>query len=244
MESGFSQADVASWAYTGTGVYEGKPKVEDLRLIANLYPESDPPRRKQGRRHQVASPISRASASRSTSRAPARWSMRACILARLRHDREGHQARIPEAEPGGRQAARTARSTPSSSSAAIRPAPSPSSPRRRRHRTRADRRRRRSTSCATQYKFFARTRSPPAPTRTSGGQDARGRRAVGRPRPSSPTSSSTRSPRRSGATRPAPRSTPATPRARSSEGDARSPGVGIPLHPGAEKFYKEAGLLK
>ena len=22
------------------------------------------------------------------------------------------------------------------------------------------------------------------------------------------------------------------------------PGVGIPLHPGAEKFYKEAGLLK
>lgn len=39
-ESGFSQADVAAWAYTGTGLYEGKPKVEDLRLIANLYPES------------------------------------------------------------------------------------------------------------------------------------------------------------------------------------------------------------
>jgi TRAP transporter TAXI family solute receptor len=40
LESGFSQADVATWAYTGTGVYDGKPKVAGLRLIANLYPES------------------------------------------------------------------------------------------------------------------------------------------------------------------------------------------------------------
>jgi TRAP transporter TAXI family solute receptor len=40
MESGFTQSDVAFWAYTGTGVYEGKPKVPDLRLIANLYPET------------------------------------------------------------------------------------------------------------------------------------------------------------------------------------------------------------
>lgn len=39
-ESGFSQADVAYWAYTGSGTFEGKPKVTDLRLIANLYPES------------------------------------------------------------------------------------------------------------------------------------------------------------------------------------------------------------
>jgi len=39
-ESGFTQSDVAFWAYTGTGVYEGKPKVADLRLIANLYPET------------------------------------------------------------------------------------------------------------------------------------------------------------------------------------------------------------
>src|SRR5262249_30548500 len=28
MESGFSQADINYWAYTGTGLYEGKPKVE------------------------------------------------------------------------------------------------------------------------------------------------------------------------------------------------------------------------
>ena len=40
MESGFSQSDVATWAFTGTGVFEGKPKVSDLRMIANLYPES------------------------------------------------------------------------------------------------------------------------------------------------------------------------------------------------------------
>ena len=26
MESGFTQSDVAYWAYTGTGIYEGKPK--------------------------------------------------------------------------------------------------------------------------------------------------------------------------------------------------------------------------
>ncbi len=40
MESGFSQADVTTWAYTGTGIYQGKPKVEELRAIANLYPET------------------------------------------------------------------------------------------------------------------------------------------------------------------------------------------------------------
>ena len=40
LESGFSQADVATWAQKGTGIYEGKPNVPDLRLIANLDPES------------------------------------------------------------------------------------------------------------------------------------------------------------------------------------------------------------
>lgn len=40
MESGFSQSDVATWAYTGTGIFEGKPKIADLRAIANLYPET------------------------------------------------------------------------------------------------------------------------------------------------------------------------------------------------------------
>ncbi|VDC24460.1 TAXI family TRAP transporter solute-binding subunit [Pseudogemmobacter humi] len=40
IESGFSQSDVAYWAWTGTGVWEGQPAVEELRAIANLYPES------------------------------------------------------------------------------------------------------------------------------------------------------------------------------------------------------------
>jgi TRAP transporter TAXI family solute receptor len=40
LESGFSQADVATWAQTDTGIYEGKPGVPGLRLIATLYPES------------------------------------------------------------------------------------------------------------------------------------------------------------------------------------------------------------
>jgi len=40
LEAGFSQSDVAYWAQTGTGLWDGKTPVEKLRLIANLYPES------------------------------------------------------------------------------------------------------------------------------------------------------------------------------------------------------------
>ena len=40
MESGFAQADVAAWAYTGTGLWAGRGKIETLRAIGNLYPES------------------------------------------------------------------------------------------------------------------------------------------------------------------------------------------------------------
>lgn len=38
-ESGLAQSDVAYWAYTGTGVFDGKDKLDKLRFIANLYPE-------------------------------------------------------------------------------------------------------------------------------------------------------------------------------------------------------------
>ena len=77
MESGFSQADINAWAYTGTGIYEGKPKIEELRVIANLYPESVHVVVKKGAKIKIARRSRRASASRSTSRARARWSMRA-----------------------------------------------------------------------------------------------------------------------------------------------------------------------
>ncbi len=40
LELGFSQSDVATWAQAGTGIWEGQPAVEKLRAIANLYPES------------------------------------------------------------------------------------------------------------------------------------------------------------------------------------------------------------
>ena len=38
-QSGFVQSDVAYWAYTGTGIYEGRGKIEALRAITNLYSE-------------------------------------------------------------------------------------------------------------------------------------------------------------------------------------------------------------
>ena len=40
LESAFVQSDIAYWAYSGTGIYEGRPKIDSLRAIANLYPES------------------------------------------------------------------------------------------------------------------------------------------------------------------------------------------------------------
>jgi hypothetical protein len=40
LEAGFTQSDVAYWAYTGTGTFAGKRKATGLRLIATLYPES------------------------------------------------------------------------------------------------------------------------------------------------------------------------------------------------------------
>ena len=39
-QSGFTQSDVAYWAFNASGIYEGRPKVDVLRAIANLYPES------------------------------------------------------------------------------------------------------------------------------------------------------------------------------------------------------------
>lgn len=37
--SGFAQSDVAFWAYTGTGTMEGKPPAKNLRTIAALFEE-------------------------------------------------------------------------------------------------------------------------------------------------------------------------------------------------------------
>ena len=40
MQSALVQSDIAYWAYSGTGLYQGKPPVTTLRTIARLYPES------------------------------------------------------------------------------------------------------------------------------------------------------------------------------------------------------------
>lgn len=39
LNSGFAQSDVAYWAYSGTGTFEGQEPMRDLRVIAALYPE-------------------------------------------------------------------------------------------------------------------------------------------------------------------------------------------------------------
>lgn len=38
-ESGLAQSDVAFWGFNGTGVFDGKPKLDKLRFLASLYPE-------------------------------------------------------------------------------------------------------------------------------------------------------------------------------------------------------------
>jgi len=40
LDSGFVQADVAFWAYKGMGLFEDDGRIENLRAIANLYPEA------------------------------------------------------------------------------------------------------------------------------------------------------------------------------------------------------------
>jgi len=40
FESGFSQADISYWAYKGEGIFAARGPVQNLRTIANLFPES------------------------------------------------------------------------------------------------------------------------------------------------------------------------------------------------------------
>ena len=40
LESGLGQADVAYWAHSGTGIFKTRGAVAELRTIANLFPES------------------------------------------------------------------------------------------------------------------------------------------------------------------------------------------------------------
>jgi len=40
VEAGLVQSDVAYWAYSGTGIFAGKPPATKLRFLARLYPEA------------------------------------------------------------------------------------------------------------------------------------------------------------------------------------------------------------
>ncbi len=40
LESGLAQADVTYWAYQGTGLYAGREKIRGINAIASLYPET------------------------------------------------------------------------------------------------------------------------------------------------------------------------------------------------------------
>lgn len=40
LEAGLAQSDVVEWAYAGTEIFEEKGKLSGLRAVANLYPES------------------------------------------------------------------------------------------------------------------------------------------------------------------------------------------------------------
>ena len=74
-QSGFVQSDIAYWAYNGTGIYSGRPKVDVLRAIANLYPESIQLVVRKGSGIKSVPDLRGRKRCRSTSRARARWSM-------------------------------------------------------------------------------------------------------------------------------------------------------------------------
>ena len=74
LEAGFTQSDVAHWAYSGTGTFDGKPKAQDLRLIATLYPESIHLVARKGLRHQDGGRPARQARLDGRTRLQARWS--------------------------------------------------------------------------------------------------------------------------------------------------------------------------
>ena len=241
LESGFVQSDVAYWAYTGTGIFEGQGKVENLRAIASLYPESI---------HVVA----RKGAGIAISRRPRRQA-RLARRAGLRHagrrphhprglrPRRGRpRGRLHQAEPGGRRSGTTS-STPSSSSPATRPARWSSSPRASAPtscRSTAPR----STRCSQQYEFFARDLIP-AGTYEGIGEtqtiSVGAQWVVGAEVDEELVYGITEALWHENA------------RQLLDNGHAKGraitletalDGIGIPLHPGAERFYREAGLLQ
>ncbi len=38
-EGGFAQSDVTHWSYTGTGLFQGRPRADRIRFVGHLFPE-------------------------------------------------------------------------------------------------------------------------------------------------------------------------------------------------------------
>ncbi len=127
-ESGFSQADVAAWAYTGTGTLRGQGQGRGPAAHRQPLPRKPALRRHQELRRQVdRRPQGQARLAR---RAGLRHAGRCTHHPQgVRAFGKGHQAGISQAATSPPTRSRTARSTHSSSSAAFRPRRSPSWPR-------------------------------------------------------------------------------------------------------------------
>jgi TRAP-type uncharacterized transport system substrate-binding protein len=212
-----------------------------LRLIANLYPESVHVVVKKGSGIKSVADLK---GKRVALDEPGSGTLiNARGPGRLRHQGIRHQARVHQAQPGRRQdeGRRARRLLLHRRRAGRRHCRAGLG--RWRHRTAADRRRRRRQRCASQPFFAVDTIAAD----TYKGVGRCKTLAVGAQWVTSDkadTERSTRSPRRCSATPPRRRWPPATPRASSSPRKTPCKGAGIPFHPGAEKFYKEAGLLK
>ena len=243
LESGFTQADVAYWAYSGTGLFEGKGGMADLRLLANLYPESI---------HLVAAKaaniksVADLKGKRVSLDEPGSGTL---VDSRIILDGFGLKESDVKADflkpnqaaekmrDGGMDAFFFVGGYPTSAITELAATGGGID-------HRPDRRRRPPRRSASSTRSSPPTRSRPTPTRASAPSGPSRSARNGSPPPRCRMRSCTRSSRACGATRPGPPSTPATPRAGSIRKETALQGAGIPVHPGAERFYQEAGLSK
>ncbi len=72
-EAGFTQSDVSHWAFTATGLFEGRPPQNRIRFVAHLFPSTST-RRCVATARSAPSATCAAGASRSACRPPARAS--------------------------------------------------------------------------------------------------------------------------------------------------------------------------
>ena len=163
FEAGFTQSDVAFWAYSGTGTFDGKPKAQDLRLIATLYPESIHLVARKGSGIKSVADLKGKRVSMDEPGSGTLVDVRLILGAYGMTDKDIKAEYLKPNQAGDKL--RTAAWTRSSSSAARRPAPSPSWP----PAARASRSCRwsapRSTRCAPSRSSSRPTPSPPTPTR-------------------------------------------------------------------------------